>query len=79
VDRFAAPRLEHRTRFAYAPYGLGPSTCLGAGLADAQLAASIASLLRHADIEYTDPTYRLRTVYTPSARPDGLRVRVKAL
>ena len=77
VDRFASPRLEHRARFAYAPYGLGPSTCLGAGLADAQLAASIASLLKHADIEYADPAYRLRTVYTPSAKPDGLRVRVK--
>jgi cytochrome P450 len=78
IDRFAPPRLEHRTRFAYAPYGLGPTTCLGAGLADAQLAASIASLLRHADIEYADPTYELRTVYTPSARPEGLRVRVNA-
>lgn len=77
VDRFAAPRLEHRTRFAYAPYGLGPSTCLGAGLADVQLAATIASLLRHADIEYADPRYRLRTVYTPSAKPEGLKVRLK--
>ena len=76
IDRFAPPRLEHRTRFAFAPYGLGPSTCLGAGLADAQLAASIASLLRNADIEYADPSYELRTVYTPSARPDGLRIRV---
>ena len=77
VDRFAPPRLEHRTRFAYAPYGLGPSTCLGAGLADVQLAASIASLLRHADIEQADSDYRLRTVYTPSAKPEGLRVRVR--
>lgn len=78
VDRFAPPRLEHRTRFAYAPYGLGPSTCLGAGLADVQLAASIASLLRYADIEYADPRYQLRTVYTPSARPDGLHVRIRS-
>ena len=34
IDRYHAPRNEHRQRGAYAPFGLGDHTCLGAGIAE---------------------------------------------
>ena len=73
-ERFAAPRNEHKTPFVYAPYGLGPSTCLGARLADIQLLAIIASLVRSTNIGLADPSYELRIAYAPSAMPSGLRL-----
>src|SRR5258708_13264376 len=43
IDRFHAPRNEHRQRGAYAPFGLGDHTCLGAGIAEIQLKVTIAT------------------------------------
>jgi cytochrome P450 len=45
IGRYSPPRNEHRTRGAYAPFGLGAHTCLGAGLAEVQIAATMATLL----------------------------------
>lgn len=79
VERYAAPRNEHKKPWAYVPYAIGPTTCLGAGLADLQMMATIAALVRYADLVPHDPDYRLRTVYRPSAKPAGLKMRVRAL
>ncbi|HEV2662175.1 MAG TPA: cytochrome P450, partial [Ktedonobacteraceae bacterium] len=45
VDRYSSPRNEHRQPGAYAPFGLGDHTCLGAGIAETQLMSTIATLL----------------------------------
>jgi cytochrome P450 len=50
IDRYHDPRNEHRQRGAYAPFGLGDHTCLGAGIAEIQLMVIVATLLH---------TYRL--------------------
>lgn len=46
VERYSPPRNEHRQRGAYAPFGAGPHTCLGAGMAEVQIAVTAAALLR---------------------------------
>src|SRR5260221_2053373 len=46
LDRFRPPRNEHRKPGAYAPFGLGDHTCLGAGIAEVQLMTTMATLLR---------------------------------
>jgi cytochrome P450 len=51
IDRYEAPRSEHRARGAYAPYGLGAHVCLGAGLAGIQIALIVAQLLRTTEFE----------------------------
>jgi cytochrome P450 len=45
IARFAAPRSEHRQKGAFAPFGVGPHTCLGAGLAEVQMIVTTAALL----------------------------------
>src|SRR6266849_1217661 len=45
LDRFRPPRNEHRKPGAYAPFGLGDHTCLGAGIAEVQLTVTMATLL----------------------------------
>lgn len=51
IDRYEAPRNEHRTRGAYAPYGLGAHVCLGAGLAGIQIALIVGQLLHTTGFE----------------------------
>lgn len=54
IDRYEAPRNEHRARGAYAPYGLGAHVCLGAGLAGIQIALIVAQLLHTTEFELID-------------------------
>ncbi|HET9953658.1 MAG TPA: cytochrome P450, partial [Polyangiaceae bacterium] len=53
VARYRAPRNEHRVKGAYAPFGLGAHTCLGAGMAEVQIAVVIARLLHNLEFELT--------------------------
>ena len=77
VERFAEGREEHREPWAYAPFGLGPHYCLGAGMAEQQVVATIATILRHAHLELHPPGCRLRVKQFPIAIPDD-RFRVRA-
>jgi cytochrome P450 len=76
IGRYAEPRNEHKVRGVYAPFGAGPHTCLGAGLAEAQIAATMATLLHEADLALDPPGYRVRKAYTPSLSPKGLGVKL---
>lgn len=79
ATRYHAPRNEHRQPGAFLPFGAGPHTCLGAGLAEAQLMVTAATLLHHARLELDPPRYRLKTSVSPIPRPVGLQARVVAL
>ena len=59
IDRYHEPRNEHRQRGAYAPFGLGEHTCLGAGIAEIQLMLIAATLLSTYQFELGSPGYQL--------------------
>jgi cytochrome P450 len=58
------------------PFGVGAHTCLGAGLAEAQLTATRATLRRDDAIELVRPPHEVRVRYAPLPEPVGLRVRI---
>lgn len=68
IDRFIAPRFEHRQRNVYAPFGRGPHTCLGAGMSEELMALAVGTILFHYEFEILDPTrqYKERISPTPS-------------
>lgn len=77
IDRYHAPRNEHRQRGAYAPFGLGEHTCLGAGIAEIQLMVIIATLLHRYQLKLDPADYELVIEHTPTPSPGkGFRVRV---
>lgn len=78
IDRFHAPRNEHRKPGAYAPFGLGDHTCLGAGIAEIQLMVTIATLFHDYQFELDPPTYQLTIVQEPTPAP-GKDFRVKVM
>lgn len=78
IERFRAPRNEHRQRGAYAPFGLGDHTCLGAGIAEVQLVVTMATLLHTYKLEFDPPDYQLVIEKHPTAVP-GNNFRVKVV
>lgn len=60
IDRYQAPRNEHRQHGAYAPFGLGEHSCLGAGIAEIQLMVTTATLLHNYRFELEPPAYQLK-------------------
>ncbi len=60
IDRYSEPRNEHRQRGAYAPFGLGEHSCLGAGIAEIQLMLIAAILLSTYQFELDPPGYQLK-------------------
>jgi cytochrome P450 len=78
IDRFRAPRNEHRQRGAYAPFGLGDHTCLGAGIAEVQLMVTMATLLSMYTLQFDPPDYQLVIEKHPTPAPGNLlRVKVR--
>jgi cytochrome P450 len=55
IDRYRPPREEHRRPDVFAPWGRGPHQCLGAGLAGVQMAATLATILHHCELELAEP------------------------
>jgi cytochrome P450 len=69
IDRFQPPRNEHRQRGAYAPFGLGDHTCLGAGIAEIQLMVTIATIFHDYHLILDPPTYTLSIEHAPTPAP----------
>lgn len=69
IDRYVAPRNEHRIAGAFAPYGMGTHTCLGAGLAEAQIMLTVASLFHFGQFEMDPPNYNLKIRPLPTNAP----------
>jgi cytochrome P450 len=76
IERYRAPRNEHKQRGAFAPFGSGPHTCLGAGLAEVQIMLTVATILHSVEIEMGDPRYKLKKAYTPSLTPKGFTMKI---
>ncbi len=76
VTRYHEPRNEHKQRGAYAPFGVGTHTCLGAGAAELQIAFVMASLLHMVRIEAVDPLDSLPIKSNPTLTL-GYRFRVR--
>ncbi len=69
LDRFRPPRKEHRKQGAYAPFGLGDHTCLGAGIAEVQLLVTMATLLSTFALQLDPPDYHLVIEEHPTPAP----------
>jgi cytochrome P450 len=76
IGRYDNARAEHKRHGAYVPFGLGPHTCLGAGLAQAQIMSTVATLLREAELRVTPRDYVLRRTFVPLPAPLGMRVEI---
>lgn len=66
IERYRAPRNEHRKNGVFAPFGKGAHTCIGAGLAEIQLAVNIGLLLSLFRIEAAMDLSKVRIVNNPS-------------
>lgn len=69
VDRYQRPRAEHLQKGAYSPFGRGPHSCLGQGLAEVLMAMSIARLFHRLDLALPSPDYVLKTKTAPTPGP----------
>jgi cytochrome P450 len=77
IERYDAPRNEHRKAGVFVPYGLGAHTCLGAGMAEVIIMFTTALLLRTVEITLDPSDYILNVRNLPLPRPDnrfGMRV-----
>jgi cytochrome P450 len=66
IERHRPPRDEHRRPDVFAPWGRGPHQCLGAGLAGVQMAATVATILHHCELELAEPERGFPHVLRPS-------------
>lgn len=76
IERYHEPRNEHKKRGVFAPFGAGPHTCLGAGLAEVQIMITIATLLYYAEFTMDPLNYKLKKAYTPSMTPKGFGIKL---
>lgn len=77
VDRYGPDRREHRKPGAFAPFSLGEHTCLGAGLAEVQMMATMATLFHRLDLRLTPDDYTLKLKLSPTPGPEmAFKVRV---
>ncbi len=71
IERHLPPRMESKQKGAFAPFGLGPHTCLGGAFGQVQMATVIATMLRYGEFE-RDPAPEdgaIRATGYPSYRP----------
>ena len=69
--RYAEPRNEHLRSGAFAPFGLGAHPCLGAGLVEVLVMATVAAILHTVSLELDPPDYVMRRVVNPFPEPEG--------
>jgi CRP-like cAMP-binding protein/cytochrome P450 len=69
-SRYTEPRNEHLKAGAFAPFGLGAHPCLGAGLVEVLIMATVATLLHTVTLELDPPDYVLRRVVNPFPEPE---------
>jgi cytochrome P450 len=65
IERYRAPRQEHKARGAFAPFGRGPHACVGNALAELQLQINAIVMLHDYNIELRTPLDKLKAEYLP--------------
>lgn len=60
---------------AYAPFGVGPHTCIGAGMGELQVLANVATFMHLGEFELSPTNYVLQQSTLPVA-PKGFRLRL---
>jgi len=70
IDRYTPHRKENRQPGSYAPFGLGPHTCIGAGFAETQIMLTIATLLHQTELALAPKDYHLHIDPIPTPSPD---------
>jgi cytochrome P450 len=79
IDRYLEPRHEHHQPNVFAPFTIGEHTCLGAGMAEIQVMATIAGIVNEVDLCLDPLDYKLRYKSAPSRGPShDLAVRIKS-
>ena len=68
IDRYLPPRDEHHSP-GYAPFGLGPHTCLGSRWMELQLAINVLMVAHYFTIEVSPENYKFRFDPLPSMKP----------
>ncbi len=68
IDRYQAPRNEHRGP-GYAPYGLGPHSCMGSHMMELLLAVNLLMIAHYFKLEVWSPNFRFRINPFPSQSP----------
>jgi cytochrome P450 len=63
IDRGAPPQ------FAYAPFGMGAHTCMGAGLADVLITLSLATIFHTVELALEPPNFEMKIVGVPVPNP----------
>ena len=68
IDRYLPPRNAHRSP-GYAPFGLGPHTCLGSRQATLHAAVNLLMIAHYFDISVSPSNYVLRCDPLPTVKP----------
>lgn len=69
IERYRAPRAEHRQAGAYVPFGVGPHICLGAGLAQALMLLNLNILTSYFTLAFHGVSHGLDIDHVPTMRP----------
>ena len=69
IDRYLSPRNEHRNP-GYAPYGLGPHTCLGARWMTFHMAVNLLVIAHYFTLRVYPENYKLGIAAFPSMKPN---------
>ena len=69
IDRYQAPRNEHKAPGVYAPFGTGTHICGGRRWTELQMALNILLIARHVDLELVPRDYKLKLSPFPKMSP----------
>lgn len=69
IERFAEPRMEHRSTSVFTPFGVGTHTCMGSRWTELQLAVNVLLILRHLRLEMVPSNYKLKLNPAPKMSP----------
>lgn len=69
INRYKAPRNEHKQKGAFSPFGLGAHKCLGNRLGEIQMMLTLVALVRFTDFELVSLDYELDMQTIPTIGP----------
>ena len=77
IERYSQSAQQHRQPGAFAPFGVGRHRCLGSGFSEVQVALTMATIVREAELVLDRPERPLKIKLTPAPHPDAsLRFRL---